>query len=191
MKLLTIILGILFLVQFWGTAVAIALAAQEIETIVVTGPIFTVLGLVVVTLGAIEGRPTPVLFGLSAGLISLFVFLLIVEKGWGPGPAAIPVTLILLAYELAIAPIGLLALHGIISRHSRMPLRPSWQSNLRSPLLIMLLVGVDLAIVRLAMHQGATTLAVLAVGIGVAAFLASVLVVALAFHRRAVEPAPS
>jgi len=191
MKPLAIILGILCLVQLWGTAVAVALAAHEIESIVVTGPVFTLLGLVVVTLGAIDGRGTAVLYGLSAGLISLFVFLLINGKGWGPGPAAFPVTLILLGYELAIVPIGLLALHGIISRHPRMPLRPAWQFNLRSLLLIMLLVGVDLAIVRLAMHQGTTTLVVIAVAIGVAAFLASVVVVALAFHQRAVEPAPS
>ena len=191
MRILTIILGILCLVQLWGTAVAIALAAQEIHAIVVAGPIFTVLGLVVVTIGATDGRPTPVLFGLSAGLISLLVFLLINGNGWGPEEAAFPVTLILLGYELAIAPLGLLALHGTVSRHPRTPSRPLWQFNLRSLLVIMLLVGVDLAIVRLAMHQRSTTLAIIAVGIGVAAFLASVVVVALAFYRRAVEPATS
>jgi hypothetical protein len=190
MKLLTIILGVLCLGQLWGTAVAIAIAATEIESIVVTGPIFTVLGLVVVLLGAIDGRMMPVWFGLSAGLVSLLIFVLINAKGWGPEPAAFPVTLILLGYELAVIPIGLLALYGIVSR----PLMPSQvprQFNLRSLLGLMLLAGVDLAIVRLAMHQGTTTLAVIAVGLGVAACLASVVVVVLAIHRRAVEPAPS
>ena len=170
---------------------AVALAADNIRTIVVSGPLFTSLGLVVVLTGAIDRRPSPVLYGLSAGVISLFVLLLINGNGWGPEPAAFPVTLILLGYELAIAPIGLLALYGIIGRHSWIQSRVSLQFNLRTLLVVMLLAGVDMAIVRLAMHQGTTTLVAFAVGIGVATLLASVVVVALAFHRRAVEPAPS
>lgn len=187
----TIVLGVLCLLQLWGTAVAVALAADDIRTIVVTGPLFTSLGLVVVLTGAIDRRLSPVLYGLSAGLISLFVFLLINGNGWGPDPAAFPVTLILLGYELAIAPFGLLALYGTIGRHSWTQSRDLWQFNLRTLLVIMLLAGVDMAIVRVAKDQGASTLGIFAVGVGMATFLASVVVVALAFHRRAVEPAPS
>ena len=191
MRRLTITLGVLCLGQLWGTAVAIAVAATEIESIVVTGPTFTVLGLLVVLLGAIDGRMMAVWFGLSAGLVSLLVFVLINAMGWGPDPAATPVTLILLSYELAVIPIGLLALYDIVSRPRLTPSQIPRQFNLRSLLVLMLLAGVDLAIVRLAMHQGTTTLAVIAVGLGAAAFLASVVVVVLAFHRRAAEPAPS
>ena len=130
-------------------------------------------------------------FGLSACLVSLLVFVLINAMGWGPDPAATPVTLILLGYELAFIPVGLLALYGIVSRPRLVPSQVPRQFNLRSLLVLMLLAGVDLAIVRVTMLQGTPTLMVIAVGLGVAAFLASVVVVVLAIRRRAVEPAPS
>ncbi|MBC8872871.1 MAG: hypothetical protein H8E44_25840 [Planctomycetes bacterium] len=160
-------------VELLGVRGSVIASAAEVESIVGTGPVFSVLGLVV-CIGWIYSRSLATfVFGLSAIVISLFVLTLIVGLHWSPGEASVPVPLILLAYEAVIVPVGLVSLHRTIARPSRKSSKRKWQFKLRSLLIVTTLAGVAAAIVRLAMQFGAPVLVTAAIG-GAAATVAAV-----------------
>lgn len=91
-----------------ATAVtALVFASYDIETIVISGPVFGLTGLMA-AVTAVRHRDTRVAFlGASAPVFALFVFLLIFYSGWGPSEADQPVQAISAAYSLAALPFGI------------------------------------------------------------------------------------
>jgi len=165
--------AVLGAIQLLGISGSVIAAAAEVESIVGTGPVFSILGLVV-CIGWIYSRSLATfVFGLSASVISLFVLALIMGLNWSPGDASVPVPLILLAYEAVIVPVGLVSLHRAIARPSRKSSKRKWQFKLRSLLLATTLAGVAAAVVRLALQFGAPVLVTAAIG-GSAATVAAV-----------------
>ena len=97
--------------QILGVSGAVIAAAIDIESIVVTGPVFSVLG-ILVALGSLASRSAfNAIFGLSAVAMSLFCLTLIASLSWSPGDAQKPVSTILICYETLLLPVGLLALY--------------------------------------------------------------------------------
>jgi hypothetical protein len=76
-----------------GLAIVLALGAAflEVETVVCSGPLISLLGIYVAALGLRRSSRPAVAAGLSAVGFSLFVFLLICGLGWSPGQARVPV----------------------------------------------------------------------------------------------------
>ena len=176
-------------IQLLGICGSVIASAAEVESIVGTGPVFSILGLVV-CIGWIYSRSLATfVFGLSASAISLFVLTLILGLHWSPGDASVPVPLILLAYETMIVPVGLVSLHRTIARPSRTSSKRRWQFRLRSLLIVTTLAGVAAAIVRLALQFGAPVLVTVAIG-GAAATVAAVgAVIYHALRRQPTEAA--
>jgi hypothetical protein len=165
-----------------GIGVAVLASAADVESIVVTGPLLSVLGIGV----AVFWRaPSQILLGLSVPLLSVAVFLLIFLQSWGPSTAQRTVTAILLGYEFAILPLGLWAFYGALVQmlSGLAPLAPATrQFSIRGLLLVTLLVGIDMAIVRVAMRHGDAHIA-LAIGLMVLGWMALPATFALATKR--------
>lgn len=158
-RLIFVVLCVLQIVGVSGSVVA---AAVDIESIIVTGPVFTLLGFAVAG-GWIVSRRLPIaIFGLSPGLVSLLLFLLIYLLRWGPHDAQFPVTLTLLGYELLIVPVGLLALYQMATSDGQVA-PPRWQFNLRSLLLLTAAVAILCGAGRLAFEIGGPALLLFAI----------------------------
>jgi hypothetical protein len=176
--------AVLGAIQLLGISGSVIAASAEVESIVGTGPVFSVLGLVV-CIGWIFSRSlATIVFGLSASVVSLFLFGLIAGLRWSPQEASVPVPLILLAYEAVIVPVGLVSLHRTITGSSRKSSKRRWQFHLWSLLVATTLAGVAAAIVRLALQFGAPVLVTTAIGGGAATVAAVGAVVYHAFKRR-------
>lgn len=104
------------LAQVLGLIAGTAAAFGEIESILVSGPLVSILGLVITFVSARSRNLLGVIFGISAPLFAGLVFALINIREWGPGDAQKPVSRLILVYVLAAAPFGslaiLAALHG-------------------------------------------------------------------------------
>lgn len=151
-------LVIAHLVGICGSVIA---ATIEIETIVGTGPIFSILGLIV----AAMGRHSPVRriswWGASTLLLSLFVFALILIADWSPAAARQPVGILLLLYQAAAVPLGLSALRQLLMPAT--DARRAWQFDLRTLLGFTSLLAVILAAGRIGSNQGFSALAATAI----------------------------
>lgn len=140
-----------------GIAGSTIAATVEIETIVGTGPIFSLVGLAT-ALGILTSRsPANLLFGLSTPIFSLFIFFWIFSNRWSPQQATVPVSTIILVYEGLAVPLGLWALYVTVRpRHPAADcLRKPWQFNLRSLFFLVLVSSLSLGAGRSFLHFGA------------------------------------
>jgi hypothetical protein len=143
-------------------------AAVEVETIVGTGPAFSLLGLIVCVGWVFSRSIATLVFGLSASAISLFLLALIAGLHWSPSDASIPVPLILLGYEIVAVPIGLASLYRILARRAKKRRDRFWQYNLWLLLAVTTLAAATAAVVRLALQFGTPVLVTAAIGAAVA-----------------------
>jgi ketosteroid isomerase-like protein len=186
--------AVLGVIQLLGISGAVIAAAVEVETIVGTGPAFSLLGLAVCFGWLVSRSYTTIVFGLSATAISVSLLALIAGLRWSPQDASIPVPLILLAYEAMIVPVGLVSLHRTIARGSWKSSRRAWQYNIWSLLAVTAVAGAAAAVVRLAMQFGAPVLVTTAIGVSAATVAAIAVVVYRALRRLPpvrVQPPPS
>jgi hypothetical protein len=158
-----------------GIAGSVVAAAVEIETIVGTGPVFSGVGGVVAECGRRCRMRGMFWLGISTLILSLFVFGLINVAEWSPGEAQRPVSVLLLIYECVAIPAGLMALWRLWVAAPDQPSGP-WQFNLRSLMLVMVLVAVALAAVRAANRFSLGVLAAIAIGLCAAALFATGLI---------------
>jgi len=153
--------------QLLGVSAAVVAATYDIESIVVTGPVFSILG-ALVALGSFASRsPFNAVLGLSAGAMSLFCLVWIASLSWSPNDAQKPVSTVLICYETLLLPLGLLALYRTL-----VPLIPSlttdarrWQFSIRHLLTITSVLAVMMAAGKLGFEQGDNVRLGIAVGL--------------------------
>jgi hypothetical protein len=153
--------------QILGVSGAVIAAAINIESIVVTGPVFSVLG-VLVALGSRASRSVfNAIFGLSAIAMSLSCLIWIAALSWSPGDAQKPVTTALICYETLLLPVGLLALYRtLVPRVAAVTADVRfWQFNIRHLLTTTFVVAVMLAVGKLGFEHGDNVRLGIAVGL--------------------------
>lgn len=84
--------------QTFAVMIGVSLAWVSIESIIFTGALFAPTGLLVTACALRCGNQIGIIYGLSAPLLSLAVFILINYNGWSPHGAYWPVNSILSAY---------------------------------------------------------------------------------------------
>lgn len=142
--------------QILGVSGAVIAAAIDIESIVVTGPVFSVLG-VLVAPGSLASRSAfNAIFGLSAVAMSLSCLIWIASLSWSPDDAQKPVTTVLICYETLILPVGLLALYRtLVPRVASVTANArSWQFSIRHLLTTTFVVAVMLAAGKVGFEHG-------------------------------------
>ena len=168
--------------QIVGIAGSVVAAAIDIETILAAGPIFSGMGLIVALRAWASRSVANVVFGLSAAAMSVFLFCLIVSLGWGPGKAQVPVSVILIAYELVIVPIGLFSLFRILKPAPKDLVTRFPQYSLRSLFLLMSLTAVAAAGSKTLYNAGVDAYRSVATVLWIATVLATICVVVFALR---------
>ncbi len=175
----------LCLLQILGICGSVIAAAFEITTILTSGPLFSVVGVAVACAWRVSRSLASVVFGLSAALISLFIFLLINAMSWGPADAKVPVTVILLCYEVVIVPLGIVTLKRLLVSSPTSFSRPRWQFDLQSLLILTAVAAVLFTGIKIAFSYTSAMLSAVAIGVAAATLLAIGIVVSdvLLFNR--------
>ena len=102
------------MMQMLVAVVGTAAAFVDVHTIVVTGPILSIVG-IFVTIACVRKRyGFGTLIGVSGPVISLAIFLIIQLFSWGPSEAQEPVPLIGALYMAIFCVMGLVALRETI-----------------------------------------------------------------------------
>ncbi len=171
------------MIQILGVSIAVLAATVEIGSIIFSGPILSVTGLVLAVLRRHDANLARRLFGLSAPLVAILCFLLIFFRSWSPQDAAQPITTLLFFYEVQFLPVGLAGLFRIIATLSQPINCPGPQFSLRSLFSVVLSAAVGLATARLAYYASDWGRTTMAAGICslVPVFIMSMCIVA---HRR-------
>jgi len=88
--------------------IAGALAAQaiDIESIIISGPVFGLVGLGVAIMGRRSRHVPALMFGGSAFAFAIFIFVLINLADWGPREATRPVMILSWIYTVAVTPVA-------------------------------------------------------------------------------------
>jgi hypothetical protein len=128
---------------FWGGELVAALAlligaAIAIESILVTGPILAVIGLMFCLLSSqLQSWPTLV-FALSGPIVTAIVALMIVLFELGPREAQRPAIAVLAMYLIAMLPIAGFSLIKIYRwENAPASTAPPWQFSLKTLLIVM------------------------------------------------------
>ncbi|MEZ6125875.1 MAG: hypothetical protein R3C49_22335 [Planctomycetaceae bacterium] len=83
-----------------ATPIGAGLAAWEIESILGTGPVISLLGLAILVAAIRARQPVAALVGASGPGISLICWAAILMNGWGPGDAQEPISIVAAIYAL-------------------------------------------------------------------------------------------
>lgn len=140
----------LWLFQVLGTVATLIAALVEVETIIATFPVLSLLGLSL----ALIARPLHswlvVAFGLSAPLVCALCAASIAVFDWGPRSAQDPIARILQVYGLVTVPLAAGAFLRIETRgwHPQGTAR-DWRYSLRSMLLLMTALCVVFVLIRI------------------------------------------
>lgn len=144
--------AVVCMLQMLGISGAVILAAIDIETIIATGPIFGVLG-IVVALGSRASRSiSNAVFGLSTLAVSIACTVWIIALSLGPTDAQIPVTAALICYELLSLPVGCLALYRTVAPPGSLQTGRRWQFSIAQLLatttLLAIVMGVGKGVIQ-------------------------------------------
>ncbi len=104
---------------------------------------------------------------------------------WGPTDAKVPVTVILLCYEVVIVPLGIVTLKRLLVSSPTSFSRPRWQFDLQSLLILTAVAAVLFTGIKIAFSYTSAMLSAVAIGVAAATFLAIGIVVSdvLLFNR--------
>jgi hypothetical protein len=174
----------LLIFQILGVPIAVAIATIEIESIVGTGPIFSLTGVAAAVVAWRYARWPRLLFGFSAPAISVICFLAIFLQHWSPGDAARPISVWLILYELLLLPVGLLGLYQTVLQLLMIVPRRSRQFSLRALLAVVFATSVALAAARIAFSCGQNVRTIAAVAVCVAAFVAVAICLTIGLRTR-------
>ena len=131
----------LILFQLVGIFAAVVAAVVEIETILWTGPVLTLIGFVIVIRCFRRDHLLGLYFGFSVPSISVLCFSLIYGLEWSPGDAAVPISCLLIVFAVLSVPLGVLAWRRMPHvTHAKRPLK--MQFSLADLLGLMLVVSL-------------------------------------------------
>ena len=99
----------LLAIQVIGMFVAVAVAAAEIESILFSGSVLTVTGLLIAALSFRGDLEFGFYYGLAVLGVAVLCFSMIFGLQWGPSDAAVPIASLLFLSTLGSTPLGLLA----------------------------------------------------------------------------------
>jgi hypothetical protein len=142
-------------IGFWAAQALAALvmltaAAIDVESILWTGPILSIIGL----LHAVVTRPliswATLFVGLSGPLVCALIAVCIAVFNWSPDEAESPIIAIMSLYLFIFFPVTAITLGpGIKWRLKDAPLAPVWQFSLKSMLFAMTAICLVIAAARL------------------------------------------
>jgi GNAT superfamily N-acetyltransferase len=140
----------------WAAQVLAAIAAPlaglvDIESILVTGPLLSVVGLALAMVARPARSWNVLLYALSAPAVIFGCFQAIVAFRWGPTMATLPLMVVLILYLVLTVPLAVRSLVAL--RRWESPPRPRWrfrgQFSLRTMLIVMTVACVAMAIVSI------------------------------------------
>ena len=99
--------------QILITIVALAAQMWEIETIVISGFVFSLIGLAIAIVGYRRSRPYAVIAGGSAVSYALLLVVVINLNKWSPSDAEIPVRIMSSLYSAAFVPLLAYCARGV------------------------------------------------------------------------------
>jgi hypothetical protein len=139
------LLILLYLVGIWIAVVASIIA---IESIVMSGPLLSVLGLTIAVTAFATGQRESIWLGVAVPSISVCCFALIFGLAWSPGDAERVIPALLFLFGTVVLPAGLHALRaGRIDRTK--PATARFQFRLSSLIVLTTACAVPLAMTRL------------------------------------------
>lgn len=104
-------LKIAFALQLLVLVGGIFAAYADVESILFSGPAYSIAGIISAAVALIQKRRTIVLMGLSAPTLTVAIFLLIYLNRWSPQQAQTPVPIICTGYFIGILITTMLMIH--------------------------------------------------------------------------------
>lgn len=104
---------VLIVAQVVGILAAVAASVIDIETIVVSGPLLSLVGLLLGLVSFRRNDGIGLLFGLSTPSVAVLCFCIIFGLRWGPHDAAFPIPCLLAAFAILSVPAGVVALRRL------------------------------------------------------------------------------
>ena len=166
----------LIAIQVVGMFVSAIASMIEIESIMATGPVLAVTGLMIAACSFRADYELGFFYGLAVLGVAVLCFVLIFGLEWGPGDAAVPIASLLFLAAFGSAPLGLLA-HWELRRSVLGKLSVCPQSGLSVVVVLMFLISIGFG---LALAAGN-------VGVAISVFLTYLVLVscaAAAYHNR-------
>ncbi len=170
----------LLVAQVAAILVAVVIAVIEIESIVFSGPLLSISGLLITFLSFRRDRLLGLLFGLSAPTVAAFCLFVIATLEWGPAEAHWPVAALLVLYGFFSIPAGVLAALDRPTPASERR-RASSQFSIAAMLVLMFLLAVVLGFAQAAGDKG------LAAGISLAYLVVLLHVLSRFFRNRRLQ----
>jgi hypothetical protein len=97
------LISLFFILELFVALTATLLAWYDIESIMITGPVGSLTGLVLFILSAKSGYKTGIAAGLSAPVFSIVCFAFIFINEWGTTQAYFPVSIVITLYTFFLA----------------------------------------------------------------------------------------
>jgi hypothetical protein len=172
----------LLLIHIAGVVAAAFAAAWDIETILFSGPLLSVFGVLLALIAFRRNRPICLYYALTTPTVSVFCFAWIFAMDWGPGDAQRPIGAFLAIFGLVNLMFGILALSESLEKPKNLPKRGPFQFSIASIMGLTLLVAVSLSLWRTFHQQGIAFAAILC-------HLAVLFFVLHRFHNREITDA--
>jgi len=145
---------ILIVLQLIGIVSSMAAAIVEIETIVGTGPAFSLAGVLISALCYRSNTEVGFYFGLAVPTIAVLCFAAIFGFQWSPADAQVPIGCAICGFGVLAIPLGLFALlEGRSADLAKRPVR--LQFGIAVLLGLMFVVSVPLGLLRTGQQLGA------------------------------------
>jgi hypothetical protein len=129
-----------------GVLAAGIAAAFEIRSILYSGPILTLTGLLIAVASYRAHRRFGLVLGLAAPTATIAWFLIIVGLSWNPDKAHLPVSLSLVIFALAHLPLGIFSIEEMCNSTRRVSTR--FQFGISTLFSITLVLALYLGILR-------------------------------------------
>jgi hypothetical protein len=104
---------ILIVAQIVGILAAVIASVIQIESILVSGPLVSLVGLLISLVSFRRNDGVGLLFGLSTPSVAVLCFSIIFGMNWGPKEAAFPISCLLVAFAVLSVPAGVVALRRL------------------------------------------------------------------------------
>ncbi len=144
-----------------GILIAAIAAMVEIESIVGSGPIMSLVGIWIAFLSYRRDRPIGLFYGLAVPTVSVFCFIVINGMDWGPSDAHVPVSAFLVLFAWACIPSCSLAVREVRRQRGLADRRPI-QFSIAFLLGLMFVVALGLGLTQMVGLRGFALAMVLA-----------------------------